>query len=73
MENAHFNETIFNEAHLDVMNSMRAFAFSSCSALTSTSLMSVGERWVRVVPPAPRLILEDVELELRPESVIGDG
>lgn len=59
--------------HLDVMNSMRALDFSSCSAVTSTSLSSVGERWDSALPPAPRLILEDVELELRPESVIGDG
>lgn len=63
----------FSEAHLDVINSMRVLAFSSCSAVASTSLRSVGERWDRAAPPAPRLILEDVELELRPESVIGDG
>ena len=55
------------------MNSMRDLTFSSCSAVTSTSLRNVGERWDRAVPPAPRLMLEDVELELRPESVIGDG
>lgn len=60
-------------SHLEVMNSIRALTFSSCSAVTSTSLRSVGERWDRAVPPAPRLILDDVELELRPESVIGDG
>lgn len=61
------------ETHLDVMNSIRALAFSSCSTLASTSLKSVGERCDRAVPPAPRLILEEVELELRPESVMGDG
>ena len=55
------------------MNSIRALAFSSCSAVTSTSLRRLGERWDKAVPPAPRLMLEDVELELRPESVIGDG
>lgn len=60
-------------SHLEVMNSIRALAFSSCSAVTSTSLRSVGDRWGSAVPPAPRLILEEVELELRPESVIGEG
>lgn len=55
------------------MNSIRALAFSSCSTVTSTSLRSVGERWDTALAPAPRLILDDVELELRPESVIGDG
>lgn len=59
--------------HLDVMKSMRPLIFSSCSAVTSTSLSSEGERCDRAAPPVPRLILEDVELELRPESVIGDG
>lgn len=60
-------------SHLEVINSMRALIFSSCSAEASTSLMSVGESWDRAAAPAPRLMLEDVELELRPESVIGDG
>lgn len=60
-------------SHLEVMNSIRALAFSSCSTVTSTSLRSVGERWDTALAPAPRLILDDVELELRPESVIGDG
>lgn len=59
--------------HLDVMKSMRPLIFSSWSAETSTSLSSEGDRWDRAVPPVPRLMLEDVELELRPESVIGDG
>lgn len=59
--------------HLDVMNSMRPLALSSCSALISASMRSVGERWDKVLLPAPRLMLEDVELVLRPESVIGDG
>lgn len=67
----HYNETVLS--HLEVMNSMRALTFSSCSAVASTSLRSEGERWDRAVPPAPRLILDDVELELRPESVMGDG
>lgn len=60
-------------SHLEVINSIRALAFSSCSTVTSTSLRSVGERWDTALTPAPRLILDDVELELRPESVIGDG
>lgn len=60
-------------SHLEVINSIRALAFSSCSTVTSTSLRSVGERWDTALAPAPRLILDDVELELRPESVIGDG
>lgn len=55
------------------MNSMRHLTFSSCSGGASTSLSSVGERWGRAAPPAPRLMLEEVEQELRPESVIGDG
>lgn len=63
----------FVYSHLDVMNSMRALIFSSCSAVASTSQRSDGERWDRALPPAPRLILDDVELVLRPESVIGDG
>lgn len=60
-------------SHLEVMNSMRALTFSCCSAVASTSLRSGGERWDIADPIAPRLILDDVELELRPESVIGDG
>lgn len=55
------------------MKSMRPLIFSSWSAETSTSLSSEGDRWDSTVPPVPRLMLEDVELELRPESVIGDG
>lgn len=52
---------------------MRTLTFSSCSAVTFTSLSSVGVRWDSADAPAPRLILEDVELVLKPESVMGDG
>lgn len=68
-----FFEKKLGLSHLEVINSMRALTFSSCSAVALTSLRNVGERCDRAVPPAPRLILDDVELELRPESVIGDG
>lgn len=68
--------TCCNEAkhpHLEVMNSIRALTFSFCSAVVSISLRSEGEMCDRGVPPVPRLMLDDVELMLRPESVTGDG
>lgn len=55
---------------------MSALTFSSFSAVASTSLRMDGDvwdRWDRQEPPAPRLMLDDVELELKPESVTGDG
>lgn len=50
---------------------MSFLTFSSCSADSCTSLSSVWGRCGKAVPP--RLILDDVELELKPESVIGEG
>lgn len=55
------------------MNSMRVFTFSSCSTVRSTSLRIVVWRWGTVVLVFPKLMLEEVELELSPESVIGEG
>lgn len=57
--------------YLVVRNSMSLLAFSSVSAAVSTSSTS----WVicgRFPLLPPRLMLEDVELELRPESGTGD-
>lgn len=71
--------TCCNEAkysHLEVMNSIRALTFSFCSAVVSISLRREGDMCDRAVPPdppVPRLMLEEVELVLRPESVTGDG
>lgn len=59
------------DAYLELINSMRFLTFSSCSAESCTSLSSVWGRWGKAVPP--RLILDEVELELKPESVIGEG
>lgn len=58
------------------MNSMRPLTFSFCSAVVSISLRSEGDMCDRAVPPdppVPRLMLDDVELVLKPESVTGDG
>lgn len=58
------------------MNSIRALTFSFCSAVVSISLRSDGDMCDIAVPPdipAPRLMLEEVELVLKPESVTGDG
>lgn len=55
------------------MNSMRVFTFSSCSTEMSTSLRMVVCIWDMAALVFPKLMLEEVELELSPESVIGEG
>lgn len=58
--------------YLVVRNSMSLFAFPSASAAVPTSSAS----WVicgRFPLLPPRLMLDEVELELRPESSTGDG
>lgn len=59
--------------YLEVMNSMRVLTFPSCSTEMSTSLRTVVCRWETAALLFPRLMLEEVELELSPESVIGEG
>lgn len=59
--------------YLEVMNSMRVLTFPSCSTEMSTSLRTVVCRWEMAELLFPKLILEEVELELSPESVIGEG
>lgn len=59
--------------YLEVMNSMRVLTFPSCSTEMSTSLRIVVCRWEMAALLFPRLILEEVELELSPESVMGEG
>lgn len=59
--------------YLEVMNSMRVLTFPSCSTERSTSPRRVVWRCEMAALLFPKLILEEVELELSPESVIGDG
>lgn len=57
--------------HLVVRNSMSLLAFSSASAAASTSSTSC-VAWGRFPLLPPKLMLEEVELELSPESGTGD-
>lgn len=57
--------------YLVVRNSINLFAFSSVSAAVSMSSTSC-VIWGRFPLLPPRLILEEVELELKPESGTGD-
>lgn len=59
--------------YLEVMNSMRVLTFPSCSTERSTSPRRVAWRCEMAALLFPKLILEEVELELSPESVIGEG
>lgn len=61
------------KCYLEVMNSMRVLTFPSCSTEMSTSLRIVVCRWEMAALLFPKLILEEVELELSPESVMGEG
>lgn len=61
------------KCYLEVMNSMRVLTFPSCSTEMSTSLRRVVCRCDTAALLFPKLILDEVELELSPESVIGEG
>lgn len=52
---------------------MRVLTFPSCSTERSTSLRMVVCRCEMAALLFPKLILEEVELELSPESVMGEG
>lgn len=61
----------FEHSYLVVKNSMSLFVFSSVflEATSSSISCEISGRWV-LLPP--RLRLDDVEEELRPESGTGD-
>lgn len=55
------------------MNSMRALTFWSCTVERSTWGSMLGGNGEKAAAPTPRLMLEEVEEELKPESVMGEG
>lgn len=58
--------------YLEVINSMRVLTFPSCSTEMSTSPRRVAWSCEMAALLFPKLILEEVELELSPESVMGE-
>ena len=60
-------------AHLVVRNSMSLFVFSSVSMEESSSSSRSALICGRLPTLPPRLTLDEVEDELRPESATGDG